>query len=73
MADERLNSQSSFNEGLNKDLGDIFSKNSSLKYARNAILYSETGDFGYISNEPSNEATMVLKYIGLMVIMMIDI
>lgn len=64
MADDKLNSQSFFNEGLNKDLGDIFSKNSSLKYARNAILYSETGDFGYISNEPSNELCVSIEYDG---------
>ena len=64
MAREELNSRNSFNDYINKDTGDIFSQNTSLKYARNAILFSETGDLGYIGNEPSNELCISIEYDG---------
>jgi len=56
------NNISSFGGFLDRDRGNLFNQNNELKYARNAIYKSETGDLGYIANEPSNFLCATIDY-----------
>ena len=61
-----------FNQGMVKDNADLFHPEGSWSHARNAVNSSFQGDFGVLSNEPSNVACAQAPYTIIGTIHIID-
>jgi hypothetical protein len=57
-----LNSNNTFEQGINTDIQDFHSSNKAYTYARNAADNSATGDLGSIKNEPANKLCTSAPY-----------
>lgn len=53
-----------FTKGINKDIANIHDDTISWSYARNTINFTQKGDFGTLSNEPSNKLCVSIEIDG---------